>query len=441
MNGENTEVKSLPEMEKIKVYGTRWAVLAIFVMYSASNAYQWIQFSIITDVITKYYGVSTLWVDWTSMIYMVLYVPFVFPASYLLEKLGLRKSVLIGMIGTCAGSWLKLGSVSQDRFWVAFVGQSIVAFCQIFVLSVPARVAAVWFGPSEVSSACSIGVFGNQLGVALGFFIPPLLVPAEKSMDETSQNLYIFYGSLAVISTVILLLVLFFFKDAPPTPPSYAVAQQDSTGSFKEFVTSLKNLLRNRSFMLLLSAYGINTGVFYAISTLLNQIILHYYPDGNEDAGRIGLAIVVAGMMGSVCCGVILDRYHKFKETTLVVYALALIGMVLFTFTISTGLYVVYIISFLLGFFMTGLLPVGFELAAELTYPEPEGTSAGLLNAAANLCGIIFTNFYSAIFYHVDVVSANISMSLMLVVGTILLACTSPDLKRQAAQGEKNGVP
>nr|XP_023024227.1 feline leukemia virus subgroup C receptor-related protein 2-like [Leptinotarsa decemlineata] len=232
-------------------------------------------------------------------------------------------------------------------------------------------------------------------------------------------------------------LLFLVFKDAPPTPPSHAVAQQDST----EFVISLKNLLKDKSFMLLFSAYGISTGVFYAISTLLNQIILHYYPNGNEDAGRIGLVIIVAGMIGSVCCGVILDRYHKFKETILTVYALALMGMVLFTFTVSTGLYVVYITSFLLGFFMTGLLPIGFELAAELTYPEPEGTSSGLLNLSASVCGIIFTNLYSVIFYQVDAMWANISMCLMLFVGTVLLACTSSNLKRQAAQTKKNGVP
>ena len=34
---------------------------------------------------------------------------------------------------------------------------------------------------------------------------------------------------------------------------------------------------------------------------------------------------------------------------------------------------------------MTGYLPVGFELAAELTYPEPEGTSCGLLNSSAQV--------------------------------------------------------
>lgn len=34
---------------------------------------------------------------------------------------------------------------------------------------------------------------------------------------------------------------------------------------------------------------------------------------------------------------------------------------------------------------MTGYLPVGFEFAAELTYPQPEGTSSGLLNASSQV--------------------------------------------------------
>ncbi|CAG9824973.1 unnamed protein product [Phaedon cochleariae] len=432
---------SLPQIEKIRVYNTRWLVLAIFVAFSASNGMQWIQFSIITDAVVGYYkGVSNTLVDWTSMVYMVLYVPFIFPGSYLLEKLGLRKSVLIGIAGTCLGSWVKLGSVHEDRFWVAFVGQTVVALSQIFVLSVPSRLAAVWFGPSQVSSACSIGVFGNQLGIAVGFLLPPIFVTANSSHEENTMQFYTLYGFNAAVTTVILILVILFFKNNPPTPPSHAVAQQEATETSVDFVTSLKNLATNRSYVLLLCAYGINTGVFYAISTLLNQIILHYYPAASEDAGRIGLAIVVAGMIGSVCCGIVLDKYHRFKETTLIVYAFSLIGMVVFTFTLSKGIYVVYVTSFVLGFFMTGLLPVGFELANELTYPEPEGTSAGLLNASANLFGIVFTNIYSVIFYRVSDVWANTAMSITLVLGTILLAFTSSDLRRQVAHSEKKGV-
>lgn len=36
---------------------------------------------------------------------------------------------------------------------------------------------------------------------------------------------------------------------------------------------------------------------------------------------------------------------------------------------------------------MTGYLPLGFEFAVELTYPESEGTSSGLLNCSAQVTG------------------------------------------------------
>lgn len=34
---------------------------------------------------------------------------------------------------------------------------------------------------------------------------------------------------------------------------------------------------------------------------------------------------------------------------------------------------------------MTGYLPLGFEFGVEITYPESEGTSSGLLNAFAQV--------------------------------------------------------
>lgn len=89
-NGSVTEVKEVPK--KCQVYRIRWLVLGLFVMYSASNSMQWIQFSIIADVVTEFYGVEYLVVNWTSQIYMVLYIPFIFPGSYFLDKLVSGKS-------------------------------------------------------------------------------------------------------------------------------------------------------------------------------------------------------------------------------------------------------------------------------------------------------------------------------------------------------------
>lgn len=79
------------------------------------------------------------------------------------DKQGIRIAVLLGAAGTCVGAWIKVFSIAPDRFLITFIGQTVVAVAQTFILSLPARLAAVWFGQNEVSSACSIGVLGNQV--------------------------------------------------------------------------------------------------------------------------------------------------------------------------------------------------------------------------------------------------------------------------------------
>lgn len=37
---------------------------------------------------------------------------------------------------------------------------------------------------------------------------------------------------------------------------------------------------------------------------------------------------------------------------------------------------------------MTGYLPIGFEFAAEITFPESEATSSGLLNVSAQVSSL-----------------------------------------------------
>lgn len=64
----------------------RWMILAIFMYYGCVNAFQWIEYCSITPIVVKYYNVSTLAVDWTSIIYMAMYPFLVIPASYIIDK-------------------------------------------------------------------------------------------------------------------------------------------------------------------------------------------------------------------------------------------------------------------------------------------------------------------------------------------------------------------
>jgi len=89
---------------------------------------------------------------------------------------------------------------------------------------------------------------------------------------------------------------------------------------------------------------------------------------------------------------------------------------------------------------MNGYLAVGYELAAELTYPESEGTSSGMLNAVVQVFGIIFTLVYRLILDAVGDKKANLFLSGTLVIGTFLTAMIPSDLRRQAAQQKKSLV-
>lgn len=44
---------------------------------------------------------------------------------------GLRITALVGIVGTCVGSWVKVFSVQPDLFYVTFIGQTIVALAQV----------------------------------------------------------------------------------------------------------------------------------------------------------------------------------------------------------------------------------------------------------------------------------------------------------------------
>ncbi|XP_066533611.1 feline leukemia virus subgroup C receptor-related protein 1 isoform X1 [Hoplias malabaricus] len=434
--GEEEETMLPGETLRTRLYLRRFAVLAVFSLYSLVNAFQWIQYSIIANIFMHYYSVSNVMIDWLSVIYMLVYVPLIFPAAWLLDRRGLRVTALLGAGLNAAGAWLKCASVGPQLFWITAAAQLICSVAQVFILGLPSRIASVWFGPREVSTACAAAVLGNQLGVAIGFLLPPVLVPnTSEDKDLMGRNISIMFYGTAAVSTLLFILTVFVIQDRPPLPPSPAQAiLPTSPAEDYSYKKSIISLFKNKPFILLLLSYGIMTGSFYSVSTLLNQIIITYYPGEEINAGRIGLTLVVAGMIGSILCGLWLDHTKTYKMTTLIVYILSFIGMLVFTFTLDLKLLlVVFFTGGVLGFFMTGYLPIGFEFGVEITYPESEGTSSGLLNAFAQVFGIIFTLIQGKLTTDYNPRIGNIFVCAWIFLGVILTALIKSELKRHGA--------
>uniref|UniRef100_A0A3Q3IHT7 Major facilitator superfamily (MFS) profile domain-containing protein n=1 Tax=Monopterus albus TaxID=43700 RepID=A0A3Q3IHT7_MONAL len=221
----------------------------------------------------------------------------------------------------------------------------------------------------------------------------------------------------AGVATVLFILVVFVFQEHPKLPPTQAQARARSIPPEQySYTASIRRLLCNKPFIILIITYGQSL-----------TYVLFFLPFQGEEvnAGRIGLTIIIAGMVGSLICGIWLDRTKTYKQTTLVVYFMSLVGMIVFTSTLSLGhLWVVFVTAGALGFFMTGYLPLGFEFAVELTYPESEGTSSGLLNCSAQVFGIIFTICQGKIIDQFGTLAGNIFLCIFLLIGTVLTGKT-----------------
>lgn len=410
----------------------------MFVISCALNNMQWIQYSVIADVIVKHYNISYAAVNWTSMVFLLCYGIFVLPAIYFSETHGLRKSILLSTTLTCVGSWIKIFSVKNDKFWLVLVGQSIVALSAVFLVSAPAAIAATWFGSTEVSLACSVGLNGVLIGVAIGCLIPSFAVSAE---DDFEKNLYIMLLTIATIATVVLILQFFFFADRPRYAPSKAQLKQllikhETTQFFK----SIFRLIKKLPYLFHLVGFGVTYGISCSIIGLLNQFVSSYYENAAVDAGRIGVVLILMGIVGSVSCGILLDKFNRYKVTYLVLQCGYIVAMLVFTYTLEKGISIIYITAGLIGLFMGSVQPVASEAAIEFTYPESEGVVVGLLFGSAQIFGVAFTYIHSELLYAFGVIWANNCVSLALFIVLIIIFCIPFKYNRYSVNFSKNEI-
>ncbi|KAK0130885.1 Feline leukemia virus subgroup C receptor-related protein 2 [Merluccius polli] len=148
-----------------RLYKRRWVILLLFCSYALCNGFQWLQYGIINDIFMNFYNVDSFAVDWLSMVYLLTYIPVIFPTVWLLDTRGFWVIAIVASAMNCVGAWIKVCSARPHLFWVTVLGQVCAALAQVFILGMPSRLASLWFGSDEVSAASSIGVAGYQSGL------------------------------------------------------------------------------------------------------------------------------------------------------------------------------------------------------------------------------------------------------------------------------------
>ena len=112
----------LLETRKVRVYPQRWLALGIFASHELTNNMMWIMFSPITTVASCYYGVSLFWVNSLSWIFMLSYVLFLLPATWFLERFGLRATAIVGVCLNTLGAWLRFAGSGEEGLFLLVTG-------------------------------------------------------------------------------------------------------------------------------------------------------------------------------------------------------------------------------------------------------------------------------------------------------------------------------
>ena len=322
----------------------RWIVLTMFSSCTFTNALLWVTYSPINASFAALYDIDPVDVDWCSSVFMLAYIPFFYPASWTFSTYGLRTGILLSAVLDAVGTWLRyVFGRGPSGFVGAIVGQSLAAIAQPLVLACPSALAARWFPPHERSTACSIGVIANQLGIAVGFYLGPALVagpadipafllleallctvvaavvawkfpadgdaPSPLALDDTASgvarlrisslagagagagsDVSAFRGGNAPVQYAIVDAAASIVDAAASTPANLAAAAASSPSSSVSsgsFGVQLHALLQHRGFLWLLLSYGGVIGASNAIVTFLPRLLAPAYPtySGTQPSG------------------------------------------------------------------------------------------------------------------------------------------------------------
>nr|CDJ87073.1 major facilitator superfamily transporter [Haemonchus contortus] len=112
---------------------------------------------------------------------MALSIPVGFLACWWSDRFGLRSAFHIGAWTNLLGNVIRVVGSGEwfpknARFPVAFIGQTVAAIAQPFVMFLPTKLAAYWFPQDQRVIANTLSSMSNPIGIAVMYSFAPLIV-------------------------------------------------------------------------------------------------------------------------------------------------------------------------------------------------------------------------------------------------------------------------
>ncbi|KAG0326886.1 hypothetical protein BG004_002881 [Podila humilis] len=373
-----------------RTYPARFLGLFSIFMLNMATSFVWLSYMSVPDPAKEYLNCSSTIINLTSILYFVAYIIMAPISGWMMEKKGIKRALLFGGVLQIIGSWIRFfGDFVEStpespngRLAITLVGQIIASGAQPFFLNLPPKFAALWFSDKGRTTATMIGSVSNAFSAAVAQLVIPVLTTDKDSMKTTLL--------VCGVLTIVAIIPAFFVPDKPPSPPSPSAAEALLATTEEPFHISLKKVATNPQFLLLMVVFGSFVATFNAMTSLIAQFSAPYgYTD--EQAGYIGAAMIVSGLLGAGISGPTIDRHKQFKSVCKTMVPIAAVLLIAYNFVLRKDMFIgTIVVSGLLGICMFAVLPAALELAVEITYPVTPASSASILWAFSQLMGVIF---------------------------------------------------
>ena len=358
--------------DRVQVYTYRWFLLIVFMLGNVSLQVMWISYATVTLEAATYYNVGEFEILFLSTIFMIVYIPVSFFATWFINKFGFRIGVGLGAMINGVFGFLRVFA-GPNYFLVLFI-QIAISVSQPFFLNSVSLLSANWFPESERTRATGLSVNSQLLGVALGMVLTPIIV-----VTYNLEVMLFIYGLYSLIIGIIFVLIA---RDKPPTPPSLTIKTEKTV-----LKGSSRLLFRNKQFLIIVVIFFVGLGAFNMVSTYIELIVA---PRGLTaiEVGNLGGLLILGGMIGAILMSTLADKLRIRELLIKISLVIGAVSFFVISFASSTAM--LYLFGFLLGFGLLSVGPVLLEYTVDITVPVPEASSNGMLMVVGSISGILF---------------------------------------------------
>jgi predicted MFS family arabinose efflux permease len=355
--------------------GRRFERLCTFVAFFLASMlpeFLWSNFPPIMTLVEEKFRVTETVASLPIILFSVGTVLSARIAGRMIDRRGYRFATLFGLAMCVFFAMLRM---VQGPFWLLALAQGGIGAAFSFIAGAATSFVADWFEGKSAAMVSGLCVIGLYLGLGSSMVVTPILV-----------GRYGFFGTMTITATAsAAVFILCFPLMRQRRPPKRIDA---------EVSASIKELLRNRSLLLLFIISYLTGGLFSAVATALEPIwVLRRYTP--EEAGVANGLFILGGVIGSFMMP-LLQTWTRNAKAVLVLCSLAIL-LLTYPLFVAPNLLIGDLIAVALGIFWMGNVPVCYTMLERAAGVERAGAALSAFWAINSVGSVTLVWMFTAV--------------------------------------------